>query len=313
VTAEEARRDRGWIAVVGLALVAAAFSVIHPALLLFTPLALLLIALPPRRPLLVVTGALLLLVALWGAPTGALWYFERGWVLVLGGWFVLSVVVWRRASFLDRALSAVGATMASTALLFSVQRGGYESVDWAVAERLRRGASEVAAVWSEGLGFGRVAEQMGRTALQLAELQAQLYPALLGIASLAALAVAWWAYRRLAWKDLSPLGRLREFRFPDALIWLLIGGLVLLVLPLEAPGTRIGTNMLVFMAALYALRGAAVLAAMIGSPGVLAMVIGAVLALLLYPLVLTFAAVVGLTDTWLDIRSRRDAGAGPGR
>lgn len=310
---EEESRDRGWIAVVGLALVAAAFSVIHPALLLFTPLALLLIALPPRRPLLVVTGAALLLVALWGAPGGALWYFERGWVLVLGGWFVVWVVVLHDATFLSRALASVCATVASTALLFSVQRGGYASVDWAVGERLRRGASEVAAVWSEGLGFGRVAEQLSRSALQLAELQAQLYPALLAIASLAALAVAWWAYRRLALKERSPLGRLREFRFNDTLVWLLIGGLVLLLLPLDAPGTRAGTNLLVFMAALYALRGVAVLAALLGSPGVLATVIGAILVLLLYPLVLTFAAVVGLTDTWLDIRRRRDAGAGPGR
>jgi hypothetical protein len=296
-----------------LSLVVAAFSVVHPALLIFTPLALLLLALPPRRPALLLLGSVLLGVALLGPADDALWYFERGWVLVLGGWFLVLVVAWRGASFMARALGAVGATVASALLLFSVRRGGFASLDWAVGDRLRRGASDVAVLWSQNVGFERVAARLSETAYTIAETQAQLYPALLALASLAALAVGWWAYRRLALQQPNPLGRLGEFRFHDALIWILIGGVVLVALPLNGDGTRIGTNVLVFMAGLYALRGVAVLVAVMGAQSVLATVVAAVLALLLYPVALTVAAVVGLTDTWLDIRSRRKADATTGR
>jgi hypothetical protein len=306
--AHGAERSRGWGAVVALSLLAAALSVVHPALLIFTPLALLLVALPPRRPALLALGAALLAVAFIGPADGALWYFERGWVLVLGGWFVVLVVAWQGATFLARALGAVGASVASALLLFSVQRGGFASLDWEVAARLRRGASNVAALWSQTLGFERVAARMSETAYAMAELQAQLYPALLALASLAALAVGWWAYRRLALGLPNPFGRLREFRFHDALIWVLIGGVALVALPLNAEGTRIGTNVLVFMAGLYALRGVAVLVAVLGAQSLLATGVAAALALLLYPLVLAVAAVVGLTDTWLDIRARRRTG-----
>jgi hypothetical protein len=307
------RRSPGWATIVGLALIAAAFSVVHPALLIFLPLGLLLLALPPRRPALLVLGAVLLAVVLVGPGEGSLWYFERGWVLVLGGWFVVLVVAWPAAAFLSRALGAVAATIASAVLLFSVRRGGFESLDWAVGERLRRGASEVAALWSQGLGFERVALRLNQAAHAIAEVQALLYPALLALASLSALGVGWWAYRRLAVRDPQPLGRLREFRFPDTLVWLLIAGLVLVVLPLEAHGTRIGTNLLAFMAALCALRGFAVLVALAGAPSVAGAVLAALLLLLLYPLVLAVAAVIGLSDTWLDIRSRRHAATGAGR
>jgi hypothetical protein len=254
----------------------------------------------------------LLTLAVTGRGEDPLWYFERGWALVLGAWFVVGAVAWPRARFFARGVGAVGATLATAALLLAVRRGGFTSLDWWVSERLRQGASDLATVWSSGLGFERVAEQLGAAALRVAELQLMLYPSLLALASLAALAVVWWAHRRLALQEPHPLGRLREFRFHDAFVWLLIAGLVVLVLPLDAVGTRIGSNVLVFVGALYVVRGLAVFAALAGAPSVITLVMGAVLMLLLYPFVLTFAAIVGLSDTWLDIRARRDAAAGRG-
>ena len=95
-------------------------------------------------------------------------------------------------------------------------------------------------------------------------------------------------------------------------VWVLIGGLALLLLPLDGLADRAGGNLLVFMAALYALRGAAVLLVVGGSPGLLGWLLVALVGLLLYPLVMIAMFAIGLSDTWLDLRTRRarpDSGA----
>jgi hypothetical protein len=157
-----------------------------------------------------------------------------------------------------------------------------------------------------------VSEDVSQAVRAAAALQAKLYPAMLALASLAALGVAWWAFGRIAQNERSPLAPLREFRFRDELVWLLIIGLVLLALPLNALTTRLGENLLTFMAVLYALRGAAVLVVISGAPGPLGMLLGAVLVVFLYPIVMAATFLVGLSDTWLDIRARRQTPSAPG-
>ena len=126
-------------------------------------------------------------------------------------------------------------------------------------------------------------------------------PALLALASLAGLAVAWWAFRRLVAREGSPLAPLRQFRFNDGLVWLLVAGGVLLLagagygIGVEHGTARAGSNLLLFTAALYALRGLAVLLVIAGAPGPVGMVLGGVLLLLLYPLVMATTFFVGLT------------------
>jgi hypothetical protein len=288
-------------------------SVVQPALLIFVPLALLLLALPPRPPVLVAVAAAILLLAFGGGLVDeTLWYFERGWALMLGGWFVVMAVALPERGFLSRALGALLATSASVGLLFATTRGGWDRLDHAVAEQLRSGAASAAAAWSRVAGADRMTEDMTRAVQAAAELQIKLYPALLALASLAALGVAWWAFGRLARRDPVPLRPLREFRFRDDLVWVLIAGIVLLALPLGALATRAGENLLTFMAVLYALRGLAVLAVIGSAPGPLAVVLGVLLLLLLYPIAMAAAFLVGLSDTWLDIRSRRQRPAAPG-
>jgi hypothetical protein len=304
-----AAQGRSWGAIVGLALVVAASSVVHPALLIFVPLSLLLLALPPRRPVLVVVAAVMMGIALAGPPADAFWYAERGWALVLGGWFLIMVVALPAAGFFSRALAAVGATLGSAALLLLATRGGWQQFDSLVAQRLRAGASDMLALWSRG-GASEWGRQFGQAMQRAAEIQALLFPALLGLGSLAALAVAWWGYRRLGLAEPRPLRPVREFRFPDELVWLLIAGIALVLLPLDAVGERAGANLLVFMAALYALRGAGVLLARSGRLGPGAVIAATLAILFLYPLVVAATVLVGLADTWLDLRARRPV-AGP--
>jgi len=294
-------RGPGWPTVLGLALVVITFSVIHPLQLVLIPLALLLVALPPRGVGSTVLAAALVVLVFLG-PRGALWYVERGWALLLAGWFVVLVVAWPRASFTTRAVAATSAAMLSAAAIIVVQ-GGWAALDHTVASQYREMAEAVGRVWP-----GRAAEAE-MVAGWAGDLPARLFPALTAIGSVAALAVAWWAFGRVSGGG-RPLGTLTEFRFPDALVWVLIGGVALLLIPLTGWAPRLGSNLVVFMAALYALRGLAVVVAlvlaMVGSQ-VAILIALSVVAIVLYPIVVAGTVLLGVTDTWLDLRSGRRA------
>jgi Predicted membrane protein (DUF2232) len=307
VAAKGARR--GWAAVLLLALAAAALSVVPPVLLIFVPFGFLLVSLALKRPLLAVAGALLGASAFIGQPDGGLWFAERGWVLVLASWFLLLTIAQVGPSFLPRALSALGLTALSTGAVIALRPGGWHRLDSSLGMQFRQGGTDVAGFWRQA-GLDRFASDIASAATRAAEMQALLYPALLGLGSLAALAVAWWGYRRLLDAGAQPLGRLRDFRFSDELVWLVIGGLVLWLVPLGPLASRAGANLLVFMGALYALRGFGVLAAVAGTPGPLVAVAGALVFLLLYPFVMGAAVILGLSDTWLDFRTRRRQAGG---
>lgn len=305
-------RGRGWGAVLALALFAAALSVVQTGVLIFVPLGLLLVSMPPHRPLALTLGALLLVVGFIVPASDPYWYFERGWALLLGGWFLSAVVALPRSGFLARALTAVTGALATAALLFVSGQASFAELDSTVADRLRASATAFVSTWRESPAFEQVGEQVTTALYEAVELQALVTPALLALSSLAALAVAWWGYRRMSGSEQRPLAPLREFRFNDGLVWLLVAGIVLMLLPLHEVAGRAGSNLLTFMAALYALRGLAVLLVLGGSPGPLGVLIGAVLFLLLYPVVVVTTVLVGLSDTWLDIRTRRRAPSEPG-
>ena len=292
-------RGPGWPTVLGLTLVVLTFSVVHPLQLMMIPLALLLVALPPRRiPLLLFAGLLGLLSFL--GPRGNLWAVERGWALLLSGYFVATILLWPGRSFLVRALTATAAT-ATTAAVVIGWSGGWSELDWMMASHYREVAEAMGQGWTGGLANAEEAVALA------ASLPARLFPAFLAVGSVAALAVGWWGYRRLT-RTGEPLGRLTEFRFPDALVWVLIAGLALLVVPLADGAARVGSNLVFFMGTLYALRGLAVLVALvIGTVGLqvpVLLVLG-VVGVVLYPIVVAGTLLLGVTDTWLDLRSGR--------
>lgn len=298
------RRRGGWGAAFALALVATLISAIHPALLIAVPLALLLIALPPLRSPFRLIG-LVLLALLFATPvTGPLWYAERGWALVLGAAFLAVVTLRPGRGFLPRGILSVAVASIVGAVIL-IGSGGWQQVEWAIAHRFR----EAAAFWTarlEGASDPTLAD-MADTFRRIADLEVMLYPAMLALASLAALAVAWWVYRRLVERSGETLAPMREFRFADALVWVLIAGTILLIMPLGEVASRAGANLTTFMAALYMLRGAAIVVALTGAAGLSAFLMG-VMALLLLPLFASAALVIGLSDTWLDLRRRKTSG-----
>ena len=294
----------GWGAPVALGLLAATLSFVNPGLLLLVPLALTLLSLPPRRPVWVGIGAFLLVIAIVGQTGDALWWFGRGWALILGAWFILAIVLVPGGGFINRGLAAVFGASFTAALLMLLTRAGWTQIDAAIGARLSESAALAAEQWSRALSGTTMGDEAGKTMAQIAEMQARLHPALLALASLCALAVAWFVWRRLAMRDARPLSRLREFRFRDELIWLLVAAVILLVLPLNDAATRTGTNVALFMAALYALRGLAIVVALFGTPGPVGVVFGFIAFLFLFPMVTAATLVLGLSDTWLDLRTR---------
>ena len=303
--------SRGWalLRASWLLLAVVLLSPISPLVLVGVPLALLLLAFCSRELLALVLAAVVLVTAFTGIPDAGrtLWIGERGWALLLGGAFVLVTVARPRDRVIARTLYALAAVFGVIAVHSIFRPGLASELDWWIASELRDAAGRAYDVLGSiaASGGGSWAERIGATVFQWAEVQVVLYPAFLALASIAALEVGWFAVCRF-WGTRAALGPLRDFRFSDQLVWILIGGLALLILPIGGVAGRVGENAMLFMGGLYLIRGFAVMAwlaaATISSTWVAAL--WTVCALLLYPMVAGAALAIGLSDTWLDLRAR---------
>jgi hypothetical protein len=280
-------------------------------------------------------GSLVLAVA-WSALAGSLLAIPatpgseaytdlaRSWgVLVAGALGLVCILGWRR-QFLGRALAAVGiaALIAIIGMAFSTHAASRIEDVFAREFQLRNSAAFTQ--WAQGF-FGShfapaVREWADRRAMQLqvasASFAAPLYPALLALESLAACALAWGLYHRMSRARLGePLAPFRFFRFSDELIWALVAGMTITVLPALDSLRVVGANLVVFFGALYALRGFGVIAWFYPQETLGSQLAASAVALVLLPVSLPLAVGLGVSDTWIDWRRRvRTAGspAGPG-
>jgi hypothetical protein len=152
--------------------------------------------------------------------------------------------------------------------------------------------------------FAAMIEQMLESWNRMPEVTVSFFPALLALESLAALALAWGLFHRISRTRVGPpLSRLRDFRFGDQLVWGLLAGIVLVVIPSLDALRGLGLNLIVFFGALYALRGLGVLAWFMADRR-LALAILVVLGILFTPAVGALALGLGLGDTWVDWRGK---------
>jgi len=294
---------REWRRALALFALALGTSVIQPTVLIAVPLLGLLIMRHVRGNAVLVVTLLATLMMLLGVRD-ALWFAERAWAVVVGGAFVGITILaptWRLTS---RTLTAVATSTMVWAGLFAVRANAWASIDWSVTDRLRAGF----ATWTEALVVLREGEALppvvASAIYQTLELQTAVFPAMVGLESMAALAVSWWLYSRLAQKGDVALGPVSRFAFNDHLVWLLIAGLALLASQLGDTVTRLGANLAVFMGALYALRGAGVVLFVSGGLSLFSYAMFALGLLFAPPVVLGFAVIIGMADTWLDLRTR---------
>jgi hypothetical protein len=254
----------------------------------------------------------------------------RGWTLLVAGLFGLMCLLGGTRSFFSKAMLAIAVAFALTlimSLLGAVTLS--HATDALAGEFGRRNAESMKFLdsfiadngprWAEwtarvpSLNTLRSDVQTGFTTLSSAG--QSVFPALLALQSIAGLALAWATYHRLSRRRLgAPLAPLREFRFNDQLVWGLIVGLVILLLPNFAGLRGFGLNLIVFFGALYGIRGLGVLAWFMkpGSLGAL-LVVGFIilwvpfvniLAILGFLTLGITALGLGVGDTWADWRRR---------
>lgn len=297
--------ERPWLRALGLFGLVLALAVAGPLVLVGIPFALLAVFAPGRRIGGALLGTAILAFALAGDPTEGLWYLERGWGIVLGGWFLAMTLVWPREWFLQRGLVSVAGGAAWCGLMLGFG-SGWERTEALVRERIDEGAASTLELLGAASGTTNgPGTAFAETVRRTAEIQALLFPALLALASIAALGVAWWLHVRLATESRNGLSPLRSFRFPDPMIWVLIGGLALVLLGGWTEGWgRVGANLAVFMGGLYVLRGAGVLLHRVGRVTLPGAVLVGLAALLAPPLVLAGAMALGVGDSWFDLRAR---------
>lgn len=296
--------ERSWPRVAGLVLVLLALSVMEPAVLVGVPYILLVVALPARRLPALLVAVLAVLVVLGPGVRDGFWHVERGWGVLLAGWFLALTVRWPDRGFSTRALGAVAGSTAIVGAWVWARPGSWDMLDWLVSERIRGGVATALEAVRVLRGEEGVSQALVMTVYQAADVQAEVFPAMVALASMAGLGVAWWLYARLGHGDGNGLGPAREFRFNDHLVWLFIGGLLLLVLGAGEGWSRVGSNAVLFMGALYALRGAAVVMFFYGGVSLFGGTLLALGLLFVAPVILGGAMVIGLGDTWLDLRER---------
>jgi len=136
-----------------------------------------------------------------------------------------------------------------------------------------------------------------------------ILPALIVLESLAALALAWATWHRLARTRLGPpLSALSAFRFHDQLVWGVVVGATLSLLPTLSSWRDVGVNVMVVFGALHALRGLGVLVWWIPDRWAMAPLLLLLVSIPLLGPVLVLATVavlalgLGLGDTWRDFR-----------
>lgn len=260
------------------------------------------------------------------AVPGSFHNLVRGWSLVFSGAFGLACLLGARRPFFPRALAALG--LALVLVLGLGLRGPLTSSRAKQAvqmELARRNATLVTSFRAMVDQHPEVRQRMPEVGAMLTEVEgnfaqtsragAQLFPSLLLLESLAALALAWTTYHRISRVRLgAPLGPLKDFRFNDQLVWGLIAGLAIVFLPAFDFLGATGRNLLVFFGALYAIRGFGVLSWFL-APGALAATLFVGFAMLWWPvlnavavlgfMLLALAAFgLGLGDTWADWRRR---------
>lgn len=254
----------------------------------------------------------------------------RGWSLLLAGSFGLICLLGMQRPLFTRALLALGTTLGLATIMSLVGPVSPSQASKIVADEFARRNTEWmtrmnATIASHPKEWAELADRVPQFADLSAETDKELtvasgwgrtvFPALLSLQSLAALALAWATYHRLARTRIgAPLRPLKEFRFNDQLVWGLIVGLTIMLLPTLASVRDVGRNLLVFFGALYAIRGLGVLTWFM-APGSLVVALAVAFVLLGAPLLNSFAALaivtvavaalaLGLGDTWADWRSR---------
>lgn len=261
---------------------------------------------------------------------GGFYNLARGWSLLLAGAFGIVCLLSIDRPMFSRAMAALVMTLGLATVMSLIGPVTIARTATAVSDEFSRRNSETMTAITQAIethpkewqqmrdkmpALGEFPAQAEQGLSSLSDVGRTIFPSLLALESLAALALAWATYHRLSRTRLGPpLGPLREFRFNDQLVWGLIVGLTTVLIPTLSAFRGFGQNLLVFFGTLYAIRGLGVLSWFM-APGTLGVAVatGAVLlfapvlqefALLAFAFLAVASVALGLGDTWADWRGR---------
>ena len=294
-------RKSDWLRAGVLCILVLLTSTARPSVLVAVPF-LLLVGTNALRGYAILGATLIAIIIVMAGPYDGMWYLERGWALLLGGCFVGLSIVRPKMKISDRALEAVFGALVLVAILMTLMSGAWNIVDWVISDRVRATVAQVIALGgSEGLAPTLI------TALyQTAEVQILIFPALTALASMSALLLSWWLFIFFSGRSEEAFGSVKDFRFNDHLIWMLVVGLFLLFTRWSEPLQRLGSNAVVFIGALCAVRGAAVIVFITGGFSVLGYAMTLFGLVIVPPIVLGGAVLIGIADIYLDFRKRSE-------
>ena len=294
-------RKSDWLRAGVLCILVLLTSTARPSVLVAIPF-LLLVGTNTLRGYAILGATLIAIIIVMVGPYDGMWYLERGWALLLGGCFVGLSIARPKMKISDRALEAVFGALVLAAILMTLMSGAWNIVDWVISDRVRATVAQVIALGgSEGLAPALI------TALyQTADAQILIFPALTALASMSALLLSWWLFIFFSGRSEEALGSVKNFRFNDHLIWMLVVGLFLLFTRWNEPLQRLGSNAVVFIGALCAVRGAAVIVFITGGFSVLGYAMTLLGLVIVPPIVLGGAVLIGIADIYLDFRKRSE-------
>jgi hypothetical protein len=275
-------------------------------------------------PVVLFAGALLLWLRASAVPD-PIDRFAVGWSLLIAatfGWWGLGP---RDRSFLPRGLASVAVAGVVAIGVLGVRGAGSTDgvarLGVAYEQQFVRHRDAGVAAWRERLGGAawqaiserapavrRLAERAGEGMATMSP-PTPILPALIVLETLAALALAWATWHRFARTRLGPpLSALSDFRFHDQLVWGVVVGATLSLLPTLSSWRDVGVNVMVVFGALHALRGLGVLVWWIPERWAVVPLLLLLVSIPLLGPVLVLATVavlalgLGLGDTWRDFR-----------
>ncbi len=329
-----ADRERGWWRV-GLATVLFLLAPAVPLLHIVLPVDQVLVLIAPALAACTVAGwwaggrlplALAWIsIAAWvlvmfTSSAGSFGYLACGWAVLLAAAFAGIVIFTRRGgarSFSSQAFAAIGVALVLAAgATLSTKQGAATVVQMVSAEASKRSEQSIAE-WHQAMATKQWTDFFAgnpdaKTLITGMEAQFEaapaaattLFPSMIALESLIALAIAWALYHRIGRERLGPpLAKLKDFRFSDQFVWGLVAGLAMIVVPGFSSMSALGANLLVFFGALYALRGVGV-GLWFLSPGPILMTFLIVFALVFPPVLGVLGVGLGVGDTWLNWRAR---------
>jgi len=292
-------RKSDWLRAGVLCILVLLTSTARPSVLVAVPF-LLLVGTNAFRGYAISGATLIAIIIVMVGPYDSMWYLERGWALLLGGCFFGLSIARPKMKTSDRALEAVFGALVLGTILMTLMSGAWNIVDWVISDRVRATVAQVIALGgSEGLAPALI------TALyQTADIQILIFPALTALASMSALLLSWWLFIFFSGRSEEAFGPVKDFRFNDHLIWMLVVGLFLLFTRWSEPLQRLGSNAVVFIGALCAVRGAAVIVFITGGVSFLGYAMTLLGLVIVPPVILGGAVLIGIADIYLDFRKR---------